>query len=100
MLYKFLFHKIALGLVVAGLVLTPLTSVFAQSGADNAEPALATDADTASNHIFLPLVASSLADSVADDNVADEVQASGTVITGTQYLYAFFNKDNNQLSVN
>jgi hypothetical protein len=68
MLHKSLFHKIGLGLVIASLVLTPSTSVFAQSEAVNAEPVVATDADTARNQVFLPLVHGS---SAAEVTAAD-----------------------------
>lgn len=113
MLHKFLRHKVGIGLVIAGLVLVPSASVFAQAEGNGVDPTVSTEAqsnptamgvtagevgqplENASHQVFLPLVAASVT-----DNVADDVQASGTVVTGTQQIYAYFNKNGNDLRVN
>jgi hypothetical protein len=92
MFHKFLLHKIGIGLVVAGLLLTPAASVFAQANEPNDDPVsvvadeveAGNDIDSASNRVFLPLIQADLAtDVIAADINFDfcKTQAANATLT-------------------
>lgn len=68
MFYKFSLPKIGTLLVIAGLMFSSSSSVFAQAEAVNPEPIVTVDATTAGHSLFLPLVQS---DSATEVTAAD-----------------------------
>lgn len=78
MFYKFLCHKLAIGLVVAGLLLPSAPGVLAQADDSNDQPvATGTELASASNHLFLPLVQTDLVNAARGADVMTNDRAMG-----------------------